>query len=128
MAKMQPQTKIYSIDRNPYAYEYMNENVALNKVEERVMPILGDASEEVEMLEGVADRVLMPLPEQAHAFLSSAVRALRMCKEGAEGGARGVIHYYDVSTGRKDGGLFNIPFERAQNIIASAFGNSLLYE
>ena len=83
IAKMQPQTKIYSIDLNPYAYEYMKENVALNKVEGRVIPILGDASEEMEKL------------------------------EGAERGARGVIHYYDVSTGRKDDGLFNIPLERA---------------
>ncbi|HUV80209.1 MAG TPA: class I SAM-dependent methyltransferase family protein [Candidatus Bathyarchaeia archaeon] len=130
IAKMQPQTKIYSIDLNPYAYEYMKENVALNKVEGRVIPILGDASEEVGKLEGVADRVLMPLPEQAHAFLPSAVRALRLDKEGAEGGtgAQGVIHYYDVSTGRKDDDLFTIPFERAQNIIASAFGNSLRIE
>jgi tRNA (guanine37-N1)-methyltransferase len=130
IAKMQPQTTIYSIDVNPYAYEYMKENVALNKVEGMVKPILGDASEEMGKLEGVADRVLMPLPEQAHAFLSAAVRALRLDKEGAEGGtgARGVIHYYDVSTGRKDDDLFTIPFERAQNIIASAFGNSLRIE
>lgn len=130
IAKMQPQTKIYSIDLNPYAYEYMKENVALNKVEGRVIPILGDASEEMEKLEGVADRVLMPLPEQAHTFLPSAVRALRLDKEGAEGGtgARGVIHYYAVSTGRKDGDLFNLPFEGAQNIIASTFGDSLRIE
>jgi tRNA (guanine37-N1)-methyltransferase len=130
IAKMRPQTKIYSIDVNPYAYDYMKENVALNKVGGMVTPILGDASEEMGELEGVADRVLMPLPEQAHAFLSAAVRALRLDKEGAGGGtgARGVIHYYDVSTGRKDDDLFNIPFERAQNIIASTFGNSLRIE
>ncbi len=34
--------------------------------EGRVIPILGDASEEVEKLEGAAYRVLMPLPEQEH--------------------------------------------------------------
>lgn len=130
IAKMQPETKIYSIDVNHQAYEYMKENVALNKVEGKVIPILGDAREELEKLEGVADRVLMPLPEQAHAFLPSAVRALRLCNDcvGGETGGRGVIHYYDVSTGRKDDALFFIPLERAQNIIASAFGNSLRIE
>jgi len=124
IAKVQPQTKIYSIDVNPQAYEYMKANVALNKVEGKVIPILGDAREEVERLEGVADRVLMPLPEYAHVFLLSAVRALKLSKKGETG----VIHYYDVSTGRKDEALFTVPFERAEAIISSAFGNSLRIE
>ncbi len=124
IAKMQPQTKIYSIDVNPYAVEYMKENVALNRVEGRVIPILGDAREELEKLEGVADRVLMPLPEEAHSFLPLAVRALNLDKEVA----RGVIHYYDVATGRKDDDLFNAPLERARDIISSAFGDSLRIE
>ncbi|MDI6886446.1 MAG: class I SAM-dependent methyltransferase family protein [archaeon] len=123
IAKMQPQTKIYSIDVNPYAYEYMKENVALNKVKGTVIPILGDASEELEKLEGVADRVIMPLPEHAHSFLPLAARAL---KSGERGG--GVIHYYDVSAGRKGDTLFNVPLERARDIISSAFGNSLRVE
>jgi tRNA (guanine37-N1)-methyltransferase len=123
IAKLQPQTTIYSIDVNPYAYGYMKENVALNKVEGRVIPILGDASEELKKLEGVADRVIMPLPEHAHSFLPLAVRAL---KSGERGG--GVIHYYDVSTGRKGDDLCNVPLERAREIIASAFGDSLSVE
>ena len=124
IAKMQPQTKIYSIDVNPYAVEYMKANVRLNKVEGAVIPILGDASEELEKLKGVADRVLMPLPEQAYSFLTLAVRALKLDKEGA----RGVIHYYDVSTGRKEDDLFNVPLERARDILSSAFGDSLRIE
>ena len=43
-------------------------------------------------------------------------------------GARGVIHYYDVSTGRKGDGLFVVPLERARGIVSSAFGNSLRIE
>lgn len=127
IAKLQPQTKIYSIDVNPYAYEYMKGNVALNKVEGLVIPILGDASEELEKLEGVADRVVMPLPEHAHSFLPFAVRALKSDKPGERGG---VIHYYDVSVsvGRKGDDLFNVPLERARDIISSAFGNSLRVE
>jgi tRNA (guanine37-N1)-methyltransferase len=126
IAKLQPQTKIYSIDVNPYAYEYMKENVALNKVEGRVIPILGDAREELEKLESVADRVIMPLPEHAHSFLPLAVRALKSNKLGERGG--GVIHYYDVSAGRKGDDLFHVPLERARDIISSAFGNSLRVE
>ena len=124
IAKLQPQTKIYSIDVNPYAYEYMTENVALNKVEGQVIPLLGDARDETEKLRGVADRVLMPLPEQAHAFLPSAVRALDFDKEGAEG----VIHYYAVSTGLKEAALFSVPFKRAQDSITSMFGDSIRIE
>jgi tRNA (guanine37-N1)-methyltransferase len=125
IAKLQPQTKIYSIDVNPHAYEYMKENVALNKVEEQVVPLIGDAREEAEKLEGFADRVLMPLPEQAHAFLPSAIRALHLDEEGADKGRTRVIHYYTVSEGRKDEALFTIPFEKAQDIITSAFGSSV---
>ena len=123
IARMQPQTKIYSIDVNPYAYEYMNENVRLNRMEGRVIPILGDVREELKKsgLEGVADRVLMPLPEEAHSFLPLAVRALKLDKEGAGG----VIHYYDISTGRKDDDLFVMPIQRARGIISSVFGDSL---
>ncbi len=123
IARMQPQTKIYSIDVNPYAYEYMNENVRLNRMEGRVIPILGDVREELKKsgLERVADRVLMPLPEEAHSFLPLAVRALKLDKEGAGG----VIHYYDVSTGRKDDDLFVMPIKRVRGIISSVFGDSL---
>jgi tRNA (guanine37-N1)-methyltransferase len=125
IAKLQPQTRIYSIDLNPHAYEYMKENVALNRVEGQVIPICGDAGDETEKLRGVADRVLMPLPEQAYAFLPSAVRALNLDKEGR---GEGVIHYYAVSTGLKDNALFSAPFKRAQDSIASVFGNSVRVE
>ena len=123
IARIQPQTKIYSIDVNPYAYEYMNENVRLNRMEGRVIPILGDVREELKKLglERVADRVLMPLPEEAHSFLPLAVRALKLDKEGAGG----IIHYYDVSTGRKDDDLFVMPIKRVRGIISSVFGDSL---
>ncbi len=126
IAKLQPQTKkIYSIDVNPHAYEYMKENVALNKVAGQVVPLLGDAREEAEKLDGVADRVLMPLPEQTQAFLPSAIRALHLDKKGADKGRASVRHYYTVSTGRKEEVLFTIPLEKAQDIIASAFGSSV---
>jgi tRNA (guanine37-N1)-methyltransferase len=125
IAKLHPQTKIYSIDVNPHAYDYMKENVTLNRVEGQVIPLLGDAREEVEKLGGVADRILMPLPEQAHAFLPSAVRVLHLDKDETGEGRECVIHYYTVSEGRKDEALFTIPFEKAQDIIASACDSSI---
>ncbi|RCV63047.1 tRNA (guanine37-N1)-methyltransferase [Methanophagales archaeon] len=119
IAKMQPKTIIYSIDLNPYAVLYMTENVALNKVEGEVIPILGDARAELKRLEGVADRVLMPLPEEAHSFLPLAVRALNLDN------GDGMIHYYDVSTGKRGNELFGPAFERAKEILYSAFGTTV---
>ncbi len=128
IAKMQPQTKIYSIDVNPYAYECMRKNVVLNKVGGQVIPILGDAREEAEKLAGVADRVLMPLPEHAHRFLPSAVRTLHLDTEKVGTGTGGVIHYYAVARGNKDADLYGFPFQKAVDCITSVFGNTLRIE
>ncbi len=97
LAKKQSQTKVYSIDMNPVAFEYMQKNIKLNGVFGRVFPILGDSREIVEgQLQGVADRVLMPLPEKALEYLTVALTALK--KSG------GWIHYYDFqhAIGRED--------------------------
>lgn len=88
IAKTSPQTKIYSIDLNPAAYEEMVKNVQINRLYEQVIPILCDAKEiEENHLLGIADRVLMPLPELAFEYLPYAVSALK--KSG------GWIHIYD---------------------------------
>jgi tRNA (guanine37-N1)-methyltransferase len=79
---------IYSIDINPVAIQNMRENVRLNGLYGRVIPILGDAKEIIEKkLSHVSDRVLMPLPEKAYEYLPYALLALK--KSG------GWIHYYD---------------------------------
>jgi tRNA (guanine37-N1)-methyltransferase len=78
----------FSIDLNPEAVRLMEENVRLNKMEGRVFPILGDAKEVVEdRLRGVADRVLMPLPELVYEYLETAIKALKP--------SGGFIHLYD---------------------------------
>jgi len=87
--------KIYSIDINPDAVGLMEENIKLNRVGYRVVPILGDAREIVEgRLKGVADRVLMPLPEMAYYYIEIAKVALK--PEG------GWIHYYDFAHAKKE--------------------------
>lgn len=88
IAKHSAAEKIYSIDINPAAVRYMRESVKLNKIEERVIPIHGDAKNVIEeRLQNIADRVLMPLPKMACEYLSYAVQALKP--------TGGWIHYYD---------------------------------
>jgi tRNA (guanine37-N1)-methyltransferase len=78
IAKRQPTAKIYSIDINPTAVEFMRENVRLNRVYGKVVPLLGDAKEIIQNhLQHCANRVLMPLPERAFESLPCAVSALR---------------------------------------------------
>jgi tRNA (guanine37-N1)-methyltransferase len=79
IAKHVDTAKIYSIDVNPAAVKFMTENVRLNRVYGKVIPILGDAKVVIEKnLQGVAERVLMPLPEKAMEYLPYAVKALKL--------------------------------------------------
>jgi len=94
IAKHKPSSMIYSIDINLDAYNLMLENVKLNKVSDRVIPLLGDARVIIEeSLRGIADRVLMPLPEKAMDYLDAALMALK---------PKGVIHYYTHVHASKD--------------------------
>jgi len=97
IAKTQSKTKVYSIDVNPAAVSCMEENVTVNGVCGQVFPLLGDSKEIIQtQLQGVADRVLMPLPEKALEYLPFALSALK--KTG------GWIHYYDFqhAPGKED--------------------------
>jgi tRNA (guanine37-N1)-methyltransferase len=88
IAKAVCQTKVFSIDLNPTAVQYMEKNVRINRVFDKVIPVLGDSKDIINsQLRGMADRVLMPLPEKALDYLPYAVSALK--KLG------GWIHYYD---------------------------------
>jgi len=104
IAKRGKASRVYSIDKNPAAFDYMCTNIRINKVGDRVVPILGDAREVVEAhLRGKADRVLMPLPELAREFYDVALLALR--PEG------GVVHLYDFG---KEPELFRPSLEFAR--------------
>ena len=88
IAKTVKDSKVFSIDVNPIAVQYMAENIRINRVYGRVIPLLGDSKDIINaQLQGKADRVLMPLPEKALEYLPYAVSALK--KPG------GWIHYYD---------------------------------
>jgi tRNA (guanine37-N1)-methyltransferase len=93
IAKHSNVEKVYSIDVNPAAFQYMQENVRLNRVYGKVVPLFGDAKEIIEeRLCHVADRVLMPLPEKALEYLPYALLALKNV---------GLIHYYDFEHAKK---------------------------
>ena len=94
IAKHAKTRKIYSIDLNPDAVRYMLENVLLNKVQNQVVAIQGDAKNVIQQtLKNEVDRVLMPLPERAYEYLDYALLALKP--------AGGWIHYYAFEHAKK---------------------------
>ncbi|MFH1789341.1 MAG: class I SAM-dependent methyltransferase family protein [Candidatus Altiarchaeota archaeon] len=82
IAKKRKPSEIVAVELNPNACEYMEGNVARNKVKVKV--VCGDAKEETPKL-GVFDRIVMPLPMLAGDFLDVALPALT---------TGGVINFY----------------------------------
>ncbi|MGP8124337.1 MAG: class I SAM-dependent methyltransferase [Nitrososphaerales archaeon] len=77
--------RVTSCEINEYACDLHEENDRLNKVQDIVRVIRGDAAEMPRKVKAKFDRVLMPHPSQADRFLPA---ALAMSKK------RAVIHYY----------------------------------
>jgi tRNA (guanine37-N1)-methyltransferase len=87
IGKLCPKTKVYAADINPNAVELLKINIKINKVENQVHPLLGDARELVkDKLSKIADRVIMNLPETAINFVDTACQALKP--------SGGIIHFY----------------------------------
>ncbi len=87
IAKKNPKVKVYAVDINPQAIEFLRVNIRVNRVESRVHPILGDAQHvAANKLSSVADRVIMNLPETALEYVSAACQSLKL--------SGGVIHFY----------------------------------
>ncbi len=78
-------TKVIACEINPEAYHYLKENIALNRVDGVVEPVLGD-NRDLEG-EGFADRVVMGYFD-TEPYLPT---ALRIVKPG------GVVHYHDLA-------------------------------
>jgi tRNA (guanine37-N1)-methyltransferase len=77
--------RIYAIEKNPKAVEYLNENIVLNKVSGKIQTCCGDVKEVLPILNIIADRTLMPLPKTGEQFLDL---AFKYTKKG------GIVHYY----------------------------------
>jgi len=90
IAKRRKDVQVYAIDINPNAVHYLKKNIAANHVQKEVTPILGDVSGVVnERLTGIADRVIMNLPERALEYVNVACKSLRL--------KGGVMHYYEFT-------------------------------
>ena len=77
--------KAYAIDTNPHAFEYLKENIRINKVGDRVVPLLGDCRQVAP--KGAATRVIMNLPKSSDEFLGLAFDTVK----------EGIVHYYAIS-------------------------------
>jgi tRNA (guanine37-N1)-methyltransferase len=87
IAKRNPKAKVYAVDLNPDAVELLKVNVRANRVDNRVFPVCADAREIANgNLKGVADRVIMNLPETAIDFADAACQTIK--PQG------GTIHFY----------------------------------
>ena len=87
IGKRNPKVKVYAVDLNPDAVELLKVNVRVNRVENRVFPMLADAREiAATQLKGLADRVIMNLPETAIDFVDAACHAVK--PQG------GIVHFY----------------------------------
>ena len=78
---------IVGIEKNPDAHVYALQNLQLNKKLRNIILCLGDAREIIPTVREHFDRVVMPLPTMAGAFLPDALRVL---KPG------GYLHFYDL--------------------------------
>lgn len=77
--------KVFAIEKNPTAVQYLKENIDLNKVSRIVTPIFGDCRQ---MRFGdIGDRILMGYLPRTSEFLPAAFDALK--PEG------GMVHYHD---------------------------------
>ena len=85
LAVYQRPAKVIACEVNPVAFDFLRENVHMNKVERIVEPVLGDNRG----LPGTdfADRIIMGYVKTTHEFLPA---ALRMLKSG------GIVHYHET--------------------------------
>ncbi len=87
--------RVYSIDINPVAFEFMKENTRLNGIYGKVIPVLDDSRNFVmNGLSSKVDRVLMPLPEKALEYLPLVLPALKT--------EAGWVHCYNYQHAKKD--------------------------
>ncbi len=85
IAKHHKDVRCWAIELNQEAHEFCEENIRLNKVQDRVTAIQGDVITVCPSLGMEFDRVLTPLPKGAHLFLDITIP---LVKQG------GILHFY----------------------------------
>ncbi len=76
---------VYGIELNPVAHKFAEENVKLNKLQDKIKLYKGDVTAVVPKLKKKFDRILMPMPKTSLTFLGTALKA---AKKGT------IIHFY----------------------------------
>jgi tRNA (guanine37-N1)-methyltransferase len=88
MAKSQPKlSEIVAVEFNPEAFQYMMDNIRINRIAHLVTPVMGDVRIVCSSMSGQFDKIVMPMVE-AFDFMDVAVDC---CKSG------GLIQIYMVS-------------------------------
>jgi tRNA (guanine37-N1)-methyltransferase len=106
IAKTHEKVEVYAIDVNPHAIAFLKRNIRLNRVEDKVHPILEDAKQAIQgRLSGAADRVIMNLPEKAIEFVDTACEALK--PDG------GIVHFYSFIKASESLETINLGFREA---------------
>lgn len=99
-AKNSEMKKAIAIELNPDAVELMEKNIALNKVEEKIEPVLGDVKEVAKRFPKTFDRIVMPLPEGGEHFLDAAFCSIK---------SGGTVHFYQFESKEEP---FTLPLQR----------------
>jgi tRNA G37 N-methylase Trm5 len=73
IAKSHKDAHVVGIEKNPYAYKMMKQNIMLNRIK-NVTAEKGDVKSKSEAYGGFADRIVMPLPWSGINFLDTAVQ------------------------------------------------------
>jgi len=74
LAKYSKPKKVYAIDINPKAIEFLRKNVWLNNVENKIEILEGDCRKFSKILENTADRIIMGYLFETEKFLPHALR------------------------------------------------------
>jgi tRNA (guanine37-N1)-methyltransferase len=89
IAKKNPDVRIYAIELNPTAVEYLKYNINVNRAGGIIHAVCGDVKEIApKMLGNRCDRILMPLPKGGEDFLDV---ALQCAKKNC------IIHFYQFA-------------------------------
>lgn len=92
LAKHSPAKKIVGIEMNPEAHKYAVENIALNKLQHKIMLYKGDVKKILPELSEKFDRIIMPLPKTGEEFLDTALAKIKK---------KGTIHLYQFAEENK---------------------------
>lgn len=85
IAKNKNVKEIVAIELNPLAIKYLKENIKINKLENKIIPVYGDVKKKTKKYPNYFNRIIMPLPKSSELFLDDAIFSVKN---------NGIIHLY----------------------------------